>query len=415
MKVALLTDQSISSKDTFVIGGWIQSLILLLQQSEIIELAVIGPTQDHSSIEKQGNTVYYKLNHKISPNFLKRIYQKFRCKIQDDNLIVDYVSAIHDFNPDIVQIFGVENFLCNVVPFINCKVVVHLQGLANPYLNAWFPPGISACSFYYYSFNFIDFLRGIGQKQQYNTFKAIAKREQEYFRIIRFFMGRTGWDNTITRFLAKEAQYFHVEEVLRPDFHTDIQWQLKSKKEIIFISVLSPATYKGFDLILKTAYLLKSKNIEFKWMICGSSEKDNVVKTIEKIVKKKYSQNNIFFLGKKTVKELIPLLLDADLFIHPSYIDNSPNSICEAQIIGMPVIAANVGGVSSLIENNKTGILIPANDPYCFCEEIISLLSEPERMEYLGANARDTAKKRHDRDAILKSIESVYQEIQREA
>ena len=49
-------------------------------------------------------------------------------------------------------------------------------------------------------------------------------------------------------------------------------------------------------------------------------------------------------------------------FFHPSYIENSPNSVCEAQILGLPVIACNVGGLSTIISHNHSGILIPSND-----------------------------------------------------
>jgi glycosyltransferase involved in cell wall biosynthesis len=411
MKVILLTDQFIDTKKAFIFGGWIQSSIFLLQNSPMIELAVVGLVHEKSCIEEDNNTRYYKINYRKSPNRLKRIYQRFRCKIQDDMVMKDYLGAIRDFNPDIVHIFGLESFLCNLIPALECRCIVHLQGLINPILNAWFPPGVSKNLFYFHSFNLFYFLKGIGQRQGYKTFQAKAKRELEYFRFIRLFMGRTDWDRMITRSLAKEFKYFHLEEVLRSDFYTDLQWNIKNREEVHFISVMSASIYKGLDVILRTAYLLKLRNVRFQWIICGASKNDTVVKTMEKIVKKKYDQQNISFLGKKTPQELIPLLLDADIFIHPSYIENSPNSVCEAQMLGLPVVATNVGGIPSLITDNETGILFPTNDIYLLAEIIVSLLSDPQKMQYLGKNARIAARKRHDREAILENMENIYQEI----
>ena len=411
MKVILLTDQFIHTKDTFIVGGWIQSLIGVLQQSQTIELAVIGLTEDVSCIERENNTTYYKVCDRRSPNPFNRVYQRFRCKIQDKKVIHDYIQNIRDFNPDIVHIFGTESFLCNVIPHIQAKAVVHLQGLINPYLNVWFPPGISSNLLNFYSFNLFSFLKGESLNQQYKKFQAMAKRESRYFRLIHFVMGRTHWDKSTASTLAKSAQYFHLEESLRPDFYTDLQWSKKEKDTATFISVLSPSPYKGFDLILKTASLLKSQGIKFRWLVCGTSDTQAIVKTMEKILKEKYDQQDVFFLGKKKSEELVALLLDADIFIHPSYIENSPNSLCEAQILGLPVVATDVGGVSSLIKNNETGILFPANDPYSLCGAIISLLLDTQKMEYLGNNAREEARKRHDRNAILKDIEAIYQKI----
>ena len=412
MKVILLTNQLIHTQDTFITGGWIQSLIRVLQQSSTIELAVVGLTEGKSCIEKENNTIYYKVCNRKSPNPFIRIYQRFRCKIQDKRVIKDYIHNIQEFNPDIIQIFGTESFVCKVIPYVGTtKVVVHLQGLLNPYLNAWFPPGISKNTFYFYSFNLFHFLKGSGEMQQHKMFQAMGKRELEYFQSIRFVMGRTHWDKLIAHSLSKKIQYFHVEEVLRPAFYTELQWNKKERKTITLISILSPSSYKGFDLILKTVVLLKSRGAKFQWLVCGPSQGLSVIKAMERILKKKFDDYNVSFLGKKTEKELMSLLLDADIFIHPSYIENSPNSLCEAQILGVPVAAADVGGVSSLIKNNETGILFPANDPYSLCEIITSLLSDTQKMQHLSLKAREEAKKRHDRDSILKNIEAVYQEI----
>lgn len=411
MKVILLTDQIIQSEKAFIIGGWIRSLISTLQQSSIIELAVIGLTEGESCVEKEHNTTFYKVKKRSYSTPFERIYRRWKCTIQDDSILKQYLAFIEDYNPDIVQIFGVESFLCNLIPHIKSKVVVHLQGLLNPYLNAFFPPGISKNLYNFCSFKLANFVRGFGPIHDYRTFRKMAKRELTYFRHIRFVMGRTYWDKAIASTLGENMQYFHSEESLRSDFYTDLHWSIKRREEVKFISVLSPSTYKGFDVILKTAYLLKSKNIRFRWNVCGTSETNSVVKTMEKILKKKYMQNNVSFLGRKTSEELIPVLLDSDIFIHPSYIENSPNSICEAQMLGMPVIATYTGGTPSLIENEKTGILFPTNDIYLLSDIIMSLLSNPQKMQELGRNARIVAWERHDRNNILKNIESIYAEI----
>jgi glycosyltransferase involved in cell wall biosynthesis len=411
MKIILLTDQSIQSESTYIIGGWIQSLISILQDSKNLEIAVVGLTQKASSIEKENNTTYYKIKERIYSNPLKRIYRRWQNEIQDDLTVKKYISAVQDFRPDIVHLFGTESFVCSVIPHIEAKAIVHLQGLLNPYLNAWFPPGISGILLHFYSFQWLVFLRGTGLRRQLEMFRTMAKRELDYFQSIRFVMGRTHWDKAMASALAPNATYFHQEESLRPDFYTDLQWNIKKREEVQFISVLSPSTYKGFDLILKTASLLKSREIAFRWIVCGTSETDLIVKAMEKILKKKYKQNNISFLGKKGVEELLPLLLDSDIFIHPSYIENSPNSICEAQMLGLPVVATNVGGVSSLITDNETGILFPSNDIYLLTEIIVSLLSDPQKMQFLGKNARIAAKKRHDRKAILENIENIYRKV----
>ena len=57
-------------------------------------------------------------------------------------------------------------------------------------------------------------------------------------------------------------------------------------------------------------------------------------------------------------------MLASDLYVSASHIENSPNSVAEAQLIGMPCIATGVGGTATYIEHNISGIIVPPGDPY---------------------------------------------------
>jgi glycosyltransferase involved in cell wall biosynthesis len=104
-------------------------------------------------------------------------------------------------------------------------------------------------------------------------------------------------------------------------------------------------------------------------------------------------------------------LLSANVFVHPSYIDNSPNSVCEAQITGVPVIACNVGGISSLIKNNETGLLVPSNDPYSLAYKIKELCVSKLKAEKISKKAVIVATKRHNSKSILLNLVSIYNKL----
>ena len=108
---------------------------------------------------------------------------------------------------------------------------------------------------------------------------------------------------------------------------------------------------------------------------------------------------------------LVKYLISSDLYIHTAYIDNSPNSICEAQLLGIPIIATYVGGIPSLIENQKDGLLIPANDPYSLAFEIIKLFGDEFRQKKYSLNSKLKALKRHNPDIILNDLIKVYTEL----
>ena len=96
------------------------------------------------------------------------------------------------------------------------------------------------------------------------------------------------------------------------------------------------------------------------------------------------------------------------MFVHTSYIDNSPNSVCEAQFLGIPIISTNVGGIRSLIKENESGILVPSNDPYYLASQIIKLFSDKTEAIRLGIKGRIVAKERHNPTVIINALISIY-------
>ncbi|HMF69867.1 MAG TPA: glycosyltransferase family 4 protein, partial [Flavitalea sp.] len=125
----------------------------------------------------------------------------------------------------------------------------------------------------------------------------------------------------------------------------------------------------------------------------------------------KYKNFNVIFRGPKTELELVKELLSADVFIHPSHIDNSPNSVCEAMLLGMPVIASYVGGIPSLIEDKHNGVLYNSNDPYELASKILLTVKDKELIAELSKNARATGIDRHDHEQIRSTVLATYNRI----
>lgn len=128
----------------------------------------------------------------------------------------------------------------------------------------------------------------------------------------------------------------------------------------------------------------------------------------ECIVGIKHEDVNIKLEGVASAQQLRDALLNSTLYVHTSYIDNSPNSVCEAQISGVPVICTAVGGVPSLIEEGKTGFLIPANDPFQLAYLIRELYTEKAKNIEIGNNAKAMAVKRHDKTRIVNELLGMY-------
>jgi glycosyltransferase involved in cell wall biosynthesis len=238
-----------------------------------------------------------------------------------------------------------------------------------------------------------------------------AIREEAIIKQAKYFFGRTNWDKQVIGLMNSGATYYHCDEVLRPAFYK-AKWTQKSQSELILVSVMNPSIYKGLDIILEAANLLKRySNIKFEWRVYGMNAGNNVIKLFEKLKKKKFSDNNVQICGSKSEQQLMNCLLNADIYIHPSHIDNSPNSVCEAQMLGLPVIATNVGGISSIIETEVNGLLYNSGDPYELVFLIKRLVKDASLANKISRNAREIAHERHHAPSIVSNIKESYRSM----
>ena len=185
-------------------------------------------------------------------------------------------------------------------------------------------------------------------------------------------------------------------------------WQPRNNIHKVIVSVISPAIYKGGDVILKTAEVLKKFwGDNFEWQVYGIDDLDYM----SRLTDIKLNEVNVSVRGVIEAKQLVDVVMSADVFVHPSYIENSPNTVCEAQVLGIPVIATNVGGVSSLITDMEDGILVPSHDIYMIAAKLKLLLENVELSMSLGEKGRKRALLRHSPKVIVNNILDIYNKL----
>lgn len=385
-------------------GGWISSLESSICNKDEIELGIAFILKGEPQKVKKNSVTYYVVSDEYNKSYWAKIKKQFVSNSKrDGNLINSFLGIINDFKPDIIEIFGSEGPFGLIAKHTEIPILLHVQGILNPYLNAYLPPFFSKWDYFFSDCNPFNIRRRIAKLR---NFANNAEREISILKSVNNYAGRTTWDKRVISLFNSEAQYFNCSEILRPEFY-EIE-ERTIPQELTIVSTISDPLYKGFDLILKTAFLLKKHGIhDFTWKVFG-----NVYpQVIEKIAKIDHKAVNVKLCGVASPGLLKETMLNCTVYVHPSYIDNSPNSICEAQILGCPVIATNVGGVSSLIEDGITGYLIPANDPYQLAYLIADLFQDPAKCLRIGSEAKRMARKRHDKGEIVNQLINIYHRL----
>jgi glycosyltransferase involved in cell wall biosynthesis len=391
-------------------GGWISSLetMLVKENKHNLGICFFYEGDSYKKIEKNG-VVYYGIPLQ-KENALQRVMHRHRAILNDDqSAFIDTVIA--DFCPDLVHVFGTEMGYGKILLDKFTKVIFHLQGLTAPYSEVYFPPYFTKkMSFFSSPVN--DMLRGLTYYNDYQLFKKRGQRELEILQSWKYFTGRTDWDRNYTCLVNSSATYFHCEELLRDDFFA-AEWRAPAldvnRKTLVIGTTINPNFYKGLDLIYKVIPLLKDYTIE--WKLFGLTGEHDLNRVIKKYLGIKKSNPSIHFYGQTGSADLIKELHACHLFVHPSYIDNSPNSVCEAMLMGMPVLSSAVGGVSSLITHKETGFLFNPQDKYDLAGMIAHLATHYEEAIACGVKARVVALKRHNPEGISHSLNTIYNAI----
>jgi glycosyltransferase involved in cell wall biosynthesis len=173
---------------------------------------------------------------------------------------------------------------------------------------------------------------------------------------------------------------------------------------ILTVTRLVPG--KGLeDLILASAMVVEEDN-SIQFLIAGDGLlKKDLIKKISEL----NLNRNVKLLGHISNRnKLIDLYRNSILFVFPSYHEGLPTVILEAMACGIPTIASNVGGIPWIITHEEDGVLIPPKDPSILADAICLLIKDPQRLKFMGKQARQTIVDRFAWDIISRNYMTQY-------
>ena len=388
-----------------VLGGWQDSLQSIVMKYTQIELVIAF--KGKGEVKNIDGVTYVPID--INFNSGEKLKNFFTWDVEAEKLVAEAKKVVKQYKPDVIQVFGTEWPFGLIARETNIPVVVHIQGALIPIYNAQYPPKYNGATYVAaMKGNLLRYVLHWSQCMKNETREQMEKRTWE---CVSNYMGRTDWDYAISNVFHPGRRYFHVDEALREAFiETDKKWSYQIDKKIKIVTVGCSTLYKGIDVILKIASILKKLNVDFEWNVVGKMPNEFRM-MVEYKEKKKIKANNVNLLGILYPDKMIDLLCNSTIYVHTAYIENSPNSICEAQILGVPVISTNVGGISTLVRDKIDGLLFPANDPYQMANAIVSIAYDKEKLMMFSENSRTHAMERHNPEKIAIELINCYKKL----
>lgn len=394
-------------------GGWLIALSEQLLKSTTIDLHIAfywGVAMP--AFEYKGITYHPVLRDGDSGKFGRMInrYKKAHGDALSLRELPRLLAVVSGVRPDLIHIHGSEeNFGLIAKEKLPCLVVLSIQGLLSPIFNKWYS-GFSKADISKNEGLFMKLIcSGISMSEK--DFQRRAAMERDFFKFIPYVVGRTSWDKSCSLALNPQRQYFEVGEILRSEFFSASWKKTSFGSPFTLVSTISNGIYKGMESIFNSASILVDAGFSFQWNIIGASTSSTEVKLSEKLIGKKAADLHLNFLGRKTASEMIDVLLQSDTYVQVSHIENSPNSLCEAMLLGMPCIATFAGGTASMLEKNVEGRLVQDGDPYAMAGMIMEMAADFNQAKVFGQKAAERAAKRHKPEHVCQQLMNVYKEI----
>ncbi|MGL4854392.1 MAG: glycosyltransferase family 4 protein, partial [Lentisphaeria bacterium] len=379
-------------------GGWLTGLSNDLLVQDNLELVVCFPYKE-SLIGNVENLKYYGFCGKEQAEQFSRILTQEQ--------------------PDLVHIFGTE--FSHTLSMVNCceklnlldRVVINIQGLVSviaDHYSANLPHKIV------YQKTLRDYLGKpssiIHGKQ---TFIARGKEEVAALQKVKHVIGRTDWDRACALQYNPEVNYHFCNETLRDSFYSSQKWSIDDcQKHSIFLSQCS-YPIKGFHFMLEAmpevikhfpnAHIYTTgRNPLAPKNIIDYLKITSYQKYLGELIKKYKLEKHVTFLGSLDETAMRERFLQSHVFVSASTIENSPNSVGEAMILGVPSISSDVGGVKNMMTHNTDDIIYQADATYMLAYYIKEMFYNTEQAKIFSINAQQHANATHNRQNNLETM-----------
>lgn len=400
--------------------GWLSGIFrqLLQEEDKKIELGICFPVSELSEQFK---------NSGKGPLLVKGV----PCYAFEENLNMPerydpaaedrFAEIFEDFKPDMIHVFGTEfpHALAAVKTFQKPeRTLIGIQGLCGEIAKVYMadlPERIQKKR------TFRDLIRRDSIRQQQEKFAVRGKYEEETIKRSGNITGRTAFDRENTAKINPEARYFFMNETMRSEFYTG-RWKMDACEPYSIFLSQGDYPLKGMHFALEALAKLKADFPAGRLYVAGNSiiSQESFKQKLKRsaygayligLIKTYGLKDAVTVTGKLTAAEMKQQFLKSSVFICPSVLENSPNTVGEAMLLGVPVVASKTGGIPDMLTHEREGLLVPAGDVDKLAEAIARMWTNKEETQRFSEAAAERAAKTHDGNANYRRLLEIYDSI----
>ncbi len=389
MKILWLCNKTFSDADTGGGGTWLQPLANALVQSGTVELANInqGPVKAVTYSEHQGVKQWVVPATRVKSNGLPA-----------PSVIRAIVKAAQEFSPDIIHIWGTENYwglltARNILPY---PALLRIQGIK--YIVGRQYTG---------NLTFAEKIQCIGIKelircrtvfQVKRKFEHWKTQEKEIIAGHQHIITQSPWTEAQVRAVNPTCKLYHNPPAVRSVFSKTEPWRKKQvvnteRKIKLFCTAAYSSPFKGLHVAARAVKILSSKFDNIELRIAGNHQctgirRDGYIAWLRREIRKQGIEEKISWLGPLKEEEIIRELQECSVFIMPSFIESYSVALIEALTIGVPSVVSYVGGLPQMATDKESALFFSPGDHAMCAYQVEKILTDGVLAEKLSEEGR---------------------------
>jgi glycosyltransferase involved in cell wall biosynthesis len=389
-------------------GGWIESLRVALQAAPGLELGVGCVTSTPFDAFVEDGVTYLPIHHEFAASRLGRAVLAATWRDRSIDYVPRCIDVVRQFAPDVIEVHGTETTLAGIVERTHVPTVLSLQGIVSEVVAHYFD-GVSRGEVARDTLRLGRTLRGLSLYPRYRALRRCVAGERRAIAAAKFFTGRTRFDLDAVRRLNRDGQYFHGDHILAEEFCNAAE---STRDPDVIYCAGGRAPYKGIEVaIAATAELVRRGHDNVRLRVGGPVIGTEMGPILQRRAAREGIADRVNWLGRLSAAQIAEELSSCGVCLVPSHIDNSPNVLAEAMMVGAPCVASACGGIPSMVDERETALLFEPGDAAAAADEIGHLLSDPALAAKLGRAARQVAIARHDPKRIAVETLAMYAEM----
>jgi glycosyltransferase involved in cell wall biosynthesis len=162
---------------------------------------------------------------------------------------------------------------------------------------------------------------------------------------------------------------------------------------------------KGPDVFLRAAAIVAGRLPSARFLIAGAGDDPSA----RQFIRECRIGDRCELRG--TVRDVPAFLGELDVAVLASHSEGMSNALLEYMAAARPIVATAVGGNVELVEDGVEGLLVPPGDPSARADAVTRLLADPGLASRLGVAARQRARTRYSREAMIRRYEDLYHQL----